>query len=453
MTDNRTADVVVIGAGFAGITAARELRRRGHSVVIVEARDRIGGRTWTSSALGRTLELGGTWVHWIQPHVWAELTRYGIGTVPSPTPVKGIWITGGERHEGTGEELLGLIDRGMTATLAEALDWFPAPYDPLARGSDLDELDALSMRDRLEQLGLPEPELEAVDAMWATNFNGPTDQGGYTQGLRWCALSGGSWQRMFEACATYKVQGGMKTLLSAMLDDAQVEVRFDSPVSTVEQDDDGARVRLADGDVLTAGAVVVTLPLNALPCITFDPPLHETKRRAAEQGQTSCGTKVWARLKGEYEPFAALAPADGPFTLAQVEYADNGETILVAFGPDSTRIDGTDREAVQAALRRWVPDIEVLEVACHDWVADPYARETWPMLRTGQLTGALEELQRPEGRVVLAGADYANGWMGFVDGAIESGMRASRMVHGFFLQSAVAEGERHLADDLGTVVP
>jgi phytoene dehydrogenase-like protein len=57
-------DVVVVGAGFAGLTAARELSRRGHSVLVVEARDRIGGRTWTTERFGRTLELGGTWVHW-----------------------------------------------------------------------------------------------------------------------------------------------------------------------------------------------------------------------------------------------------------------------------------------------------------------------------------------------------------------------------------------------------
>ena len=79
-------DVLVLGAGFAGLTAARELTQRGLSVRILEARDRIGGRTWYTEGLGRGLELGGTWVHWTQPYVWAELARYGIGTVPSPAP-------------------------------------------------------------------------------------------------------------------------------------------------------------------------------------------------------------------------------------------------------------------------------------------------------------------------------------------------------------------------------
>jgi monoamine oxidase len=71
------ADVVVIGAGFAGLVAARELGRAGFGVLVLEARDRVGGRTWTDRRLGHDLELGGTWVHWVQPHTWAEMTRYG----------------------------------------------------------------------------------------------------------------------------------------------------------------------------------------------------------------------------------------------------------------------------------------------------------------------------------------------------------------------------------------
>ena len=73
-TTSRTehTDVVIIGAGFAGLTAARELRQSGHSVIVVEARDRIGGRAWLDTRLGRPLEIGGTWVHWTQPYVWAE---------------------------------------------------------------------------------------------------------------------------------------------------------------------------------------------------------------------------------------------------------------------------------------------------------------------------------------------------------------------------------------------
>lgn len=432
-------DVLVIGAGFAGITAARELRRQGHSVLVLEARDRIGGRTWTDTALGRDLEIGGTWVHWIQPHVWAEMTRYGIDTVASPTPVHGYWIAGGRVHSGSAEDLLGLLDKGMTASTADALRYFPRPYQPLAEPTGLADVDNLSMQDKLDQLDLSAEEADALEGMWATNFHGPPTEGGYTQGLRWCALSGGSWQLMFEACATHKLVGGTRGLLQAMLDDAGVEVRTSSVVTAVTRAEGSATVTLADGQELSARAVVVTVPLNALGSIAFEPPLHPAKAAAADQGQTSKGVKVWARLAGEHEPFVALAPSSHPLTLAQVEYHQDGDTIVVAFGADATTLDGTDRQAVQDALRGWLPDAEVLEVASHDWVADPYSRQTWPMLRAGQLTQALAELQRPEGSVLLAGSDYANGWAGFIDGAIESGMRAGRTIH------QQLQGQSHLA--------
>ncbi len=439
MSTSHDTDVIVVGAGFAGITAARELRRQGHRVVVLEARDRIGGRTWTDTRLGRDLEMGGTWVHWIQPHTWAELTRYGIGVTPSPTPVHGHWISGGSVHSGSAEDLLALIDRGMTASTAEALTWFPQPHRPLLAGDRLAEVDGATIREALERIGLTAEEFDAVEGMWATNFSGRTEDGGYAQALRWCALAGGSWQLMFEACATYKVVGGTRRLIEAMAADAGVAVRTRTRVAAVTQDDTGVTVTTTDGATLGAAAAVVTLPLDVLDSVTFDPPLSPGKRRAAHQGQAAQGVKVWARLRGEHEPFVALAPGSAPLTLCQVEQVADGETLVVAFGSVSARLDGNDREAVQAALRQWLPDVEVLEVASHDWVADDLSGETWPMQRAGQLTGALAELQRPEGRVVIAGSDYADGWAGFIDGAIESGMRAGRDVHAL-LASVAATG-------------
>jgi NADPH-dependent 2,4-dienoyl-CoA reductase/sulfur reductase-like enzyme len=72
-------DAIVIGGGFAGVTAARELHQNGLRVLLLEARPRIGGRTFTSEVGGHELELGGAFFHWTQPHAWAEITRYGAG--------------------------------------------------------------------------------------------------------------------------------------------------------------------------------------------------------------------------------------------------------------------------------------------------------------------------------------------------------------------------------------
>jgi monoamine oxidase len=414
-------DVVVVGAGFAGLTAARELSRRGHSVLVLEARDRIGGRTWTTERLGRTLELGGTWVHWTQPHVWAELTRYGLEVVASPEPRRAFWWAAGERHEGSPDELLGLLDPGNEALLAETRRWFPQPYAPLAN-PDLATVDAWTIRERIDALDIPENQRELVAAFWTLNFNGPIDDAAYTQGMRWCALATGSWPIMFEACATFKLRDGTRALAEAIAADGDFEIRLESTVSRVE----GGTVTLADGEQLHGAAVILTLPLHALRGLDVE--LSDGKRAAIEAGQASKGVKPWIRLRGQHEPFVALGGADWPITFLQTEYWDGGDTLVVGFGPDAAAIDVTDLAAVQEQVRRLVPDAEVVDVASHDWVADPLSGETWPMQRAGQLTASLAELQRPEGPLVLAGSDYADGWAGFIDGAIESGMRASRTV-------------------------
>ena len=89
-------------------------------------------------------------------------------------------------------------------------------------------------------------------------------------------------------------------------------------------------------------------------------------------------------------------------------------------------------------MRVFLPDAEVEEVAGHDWVADEFSRGTWPVYRPRQLTRYLRALQQPEGRVILAGSETANGWCGFIDGAIESGLRAARQVAGLLEPSSAA---------------
>ncbi|MFE7843429.1 flavin monoamine oxidase family protein [Streptomyces sp. NPDC057474] len=191
---------------------------------------------------------------------------------------------------------------------------------------------------------------------------------------------------------------------------------------------DLAEIHTRDGGRITAHKVIVTVPLNVLNSIEFRPGLSAVKVAAATEGQVSQGLKVWMRVAGHVEPFIALAPGQYPLTMAGYEYEHEGDSILVAFGPDSSALDVTDLEAVQAALAQWRPDLDLVLVDAHDWTADPLSGETWSMPRTGQISTAAEELQRPEGRVHLAGGDYASGWAGFIDGAIESGRGTARRV-------------------------
>ena len=71
-------DVIVVGAGYCGLTAARNAALEGLKVLLLEGRDRIGGRSWSSNISGYPFEMGGTWVHWGQSNVWREIVRYGM---------------------------------------------------------------------------------------------------------------------------------------------------------------------------------------------------------------------------------------------------------------------------------------------------------------------------------------------------------------------------------------
>lgn len=422
--ENDGLDVIIVGAGFAGLTAARELNRQGLSVHIVEARARIGGRTWLDHRLGRDLEIGGTWVHWTQPYVWAELKRYGIGTVPSPEPQQAFWWADGARRAGAPADLLELIGTCNAQFVQDSRRYFPEPFSPLA-SDDFKEIDHIAVQDRIREQFPAGTARDILESFWALNFNGPLEDAALTQALRWVALTNGDWAVSFEACATYKIQGGTAALANAILQDTQAGMDFGFTAAGIVDDGHSVTVRSTGGRTVTAKTAIVTVPMHVLPGIVFEPPLPPAKTDGARRGQISKGVKVWIRLRGERAPFVALGNADWPLNFFQAEYTLDGDTIVVGFGPDASKLDAADRAAVQAQLARLVPGVEVLEVATHDWVADPLAGETWPMHRTGFLANHLAALQAGHGNVLFAGSDIANGWGGFIDGAIESGMEAA----------------------------
>ncbi|MCB5293977.1 FAD-dependent oxidoreductase [Arthrobacter sp. SO3] len=106
-----------------------------------------------------------------------------------------------------------------------------------------------------------------------------------------------------------------------------------------------------------------------------------------------------------------------------MDFLDAG---AVGFGTDASKIDVENPAAVQARLARLALEAEVVAVASHNWVDDPLSGETWPMHRTGFLSTYLAAMQAAHGQVLFTGSDIANGLCGFIDGAIESGMRAAR---------------------------
>lgn len=432
MSTTTNHDVIIIGAGFAGLVAARELGQRGHDALVLEARDRVGGRTWTEQRLGHELELGGTWVHWVQPHSWAEITRSQRQVVRTPPADEAFWL-GAEDAPRTGsvDEFLALIGPGQAALVADARTAIPLAVDPTSGG--ITRLDHLSIRDRLDSLALSPEERRATEAVWVGHVNAPLREVGLSSALRWAAATGGHWELMHEASATYRVQGGMSAWTAAIAAEVPGEIRLGTEVVRVEQDGAGAVVETADGERISARRVICTVPINAIDRIAFVPGLPPEWQRAAAERVASRGLKVWMTVRGRVPSFLATTSERHAISVLKSEgtgrESDGSEhTLLVGFGPEQTRLDVSDRAAVQEALDAVRPGLEVLEVTAHDWMADPLSRTTWMTHRPGQLTRDLRALQAPAGVLHFATSDTADLWGGFIDGAIESALREAERV-------------------------
>ncbi len=423
-------DVIIIGGGFAGVTAAREVGKAGLRCLLLEARDRLGGRTWSGEFAGHAVEWGGTWIHWIQPHVWAEVTRYGLEIVESPgvaSPENCAWVTSGQLKTGSPEELTAMLEDGVARFCHDAKQVLERPYEPwLSEG--IAELDGLSVQDRLEQLGLPDEQRDVLAGLWATSCSAPCSEAGLVTMLRWYALANGDFSLLMDATARYKFRDGTRSLLEVMVADGKPDVRLDTVVDRVEQDAEKVTVTTQSGKSFSARAVVVAVPLNVLANIHFSPPLAFGKQAAARERQASHGIKVWALVRGVPKNFFGIAPDSSLLTLLMSEYEVADGVLMVGFGPDASLLDVNNLEAVQQAVRQLIPEAEVLSAGSHDWAADPHSQGTWSVFRPQQLTRYLQELQRPEGRIVFAGSDSASGWNGFIDGAIETGLRTGREV-------------------------
>ncbi|HEX3266786.1 MAG TPA: NAD(P)/FAD-dependent oxidoreductase [Gaiellaceae bacterium] len=417
-------DVIVIGGGFAGVTAARETTIGGKDTLLLEARDRLGGRTWTHRWNDTDIELGGGWVHWHQPHVWAEITRAGLGVELGEDAQISSWFAGDERREGPITERDAIAERGWDRFVDGVLDALPLPHDPLLFGDKLDRFDRMTIAERVDELDLDQEEHDVLWAELESLAHGHLDDAGAVAVLRWHALSGGSLALTQQTGGRITFLNGTQSLVQAIATKAPYEIRLETPVAAVTQADGHVEVHTRAGETIEAGRVIVATPLNALGGIEFDPPLSERKRAAIELGQASRGVKIFIHARGK-PVFANGIKPGHPFGYLDTEilYPDDTQ-LMIGFGYDAELCDASDLAAVQRQLDEIIPGYEVIAAYAHDWLRDEFSRGTWAIHRPGWYTKYHAEMQRPEGGVLIAGSDFANGWAGFMDGAIESGLRA-----------------------------
>ncbi|MET8152072.1 flavin monoamine oxidase family protein [Actinoplanes sp. NPDC049668] len=430
---------MIVGGGFAGVTAARELTMRGRTAVLLEARDRLGGRTFTADHDGHAMELGGTWVHPLQPHVWAEIDRYEVETETFPVleGLRQAVVSGGRVVDLSDDDVAQAVD-ALAQYCAPGTTLFPEPYSG-TWGPDPQNLDNRSMRRHLETLNV-KPELrDWVEGMCCVTAFGPLDQAAATELFRFYALSGWSSEQMLAALSATKLVKGTRELIGAIAAQARLtDIRLSSPVRRIVQSGDHVRVEMTDGETINAPAAAITLPLNVLNTVEFDPPLSQTKRTASAQRHAGAGMKCYVRVKGDIGNVAVVAPETQPVNWVVTYDHDANGSWLIVFAATPKRLPMSsfdDVAGMQQALQPMLPGVEVESIVGWDWSNDPHALGTWCIFRPGQLTQVLPELRTAEGRLFFASGDSAVSWRSSIDGAIESGYHSAHDVDEYLTAS------------------
>lgn len=423
-------DVIVVGGGLAGVTAARDLARAGMRTLLLEARDRLGGRTESQRIAGQDVDTGGTYFHWFQAALWTQVQQYELELVERPFADRFLMGVGGEMVPMSPDEVDQRLRRVLPVfwgdpKFAEAMRRpFAVQSQPGAAA-----IDALSVDDRLATLDLDAVD-EAVLRGVLTDFGRPLDEVSLAWVLQRASNAVWSYEAFDALFAVYRLKAGMRGLIDAMVQDGKFDVRLSSPVVAVRHDERGGRVSLANGDLLQARAIVIATPVNVWRTMSFSPRLPEAHEAASSEGVAAPGlTNVVMHVRGidgilnVFAPFGD-EPFDFLFTYAEL---DDGQ-LLAGYSMNGRVSLAEGREKIVAALRRIAPDSELVDVVGHDWATDPYAMGGSGSLRVGQLTRFADVVDQPLGRLFFASGDIAPQFAGFLTGAVESGIRAAHRV-------------------------
>ncbi len=408
-------DVVVVGAGFAGLVAARDLGQRGYDVVVLEARDRIGGRAYCAEfpAAGCSVELGGAWFDagWQTP-MREEAARYGVEiaeATPYQTPR---WFTGGELRGGLP------VARWDGSDLENALFEITLAARNLSSAS-ADELRAHDIPvsawlDRLD----PHPATRDFIYAWTSLMSGAhPDDHPMLSALGLIAHHGSAYA--FYADLKHVFADGAASLAEAIAADVPGEIRLQTPAHAIRQTERGVRVESSSGSIV-ASLCVLAVPFNVMGQIAMDPPYAPDRRQALDEGGVCTMTKVWMLAEGVPDRMLA-AGWNTPFYWLTAERHVGDAQLVVAFALRGS-IDATDTDALERALRVYAPEAKILAAESHDWVNDPWACGGWMTEPPGWTTAGIPELiARSHGRVLMAGSDVAPRFAGWIAGAIASG--------------------------------
>ncbi|KNG83153.1 flavin containing amine oxidase [Aspergillus nomiae NRRL 13137] len=402
-------DVIVIGAGFAGLTAARDLAFK-------EKKD-------------SKVEIGGTWVHWQQPHVFSELQRYGLDdfeeTVAFPENCESTAkesrsqpaiVSDPAEGRVMMEQLEGLKMKFFDVDGQGGRSIIPFPFSTASsvkQNPDYLELDRLSVSDRVAQLEGCTQEQQSMLSAHAASFYGISPE---------------------KASSTmkYKLAKGTTAFALAILENYKGDRILNSPVTSITQGDGDfpATVTLRNGEQYLSKTVISTVPINVISSIVFDPPFSTLRTEAFATGVTLARTdKVLVCTSTEFKNGfnVSYEGGDMPYASGFTDGSHGDHTLLTLLVHPDNGLDGSD-ENIRLVESLRPAGIQVETASGHLWSDDQYAGGVMPVRGPGFLQKYNDEIRKPHGNVYFCGSDFADGWRGFISGAFEDAYRVTREI-------------------------
>jgi monoamine oxidase len=444
VSGERNADVIVVGAGVAGLKAASELVASGQTVIVLEANERVGGRLKRAEVAGAVGDVGGQWVGRGHEVLLGEAKRFGIETYPQFEAGKTVLQLLGKVASFTGAvpkmPLLSLLEllrlqrrwnREMNTVPAGA-PW-RAPKAPEWDSQTLETWIVQNVRTpaarefaRLVPRGAWAAEARQVSYLWFLDALRSSHGLDYLMNVKGGALDS-------------KFRGGMQQIPQRMAEALGERVVVGAPVCRIVQDSDEVRVATDKGD-FTARFVIVAVPPGPAARIEFEP--HLPALRDGLQQRMAMGAMVKCIVAYE-RPFwrekgfsGQVATDDDVLGIVMDDTRDSGTATLLAFieGRHALEMSGVDKQArkqavIASLIRFFGPEAEhCIGYDDNDWLTEPYTHGYVGSMGPGVMTRFGSALREPCGRLHWASSETAEEWAGYIEGGLRSGIRAAREV-------------------------